>query len=147
LHPHRGVVAGHDPRGEIEYVGGREELTRSSDVAQARSQVDSSTDVVVALEQDHRARGDAPSQRQPSDPGMTLLDRECCPDHRLGFDAHQHETVAEPLLDANAEEWRYLPHRSTQVSELAHRAVIAVVIDEVSEAAQVDERERAVDPM
>ena len=76
---------------------------------------------------------------------MALLDGEGGADERLRVDADEHEAVAQPLLDADAEEGSDLAHRGAEGLELGHRAVVAVLVDEVGEAAEVDERERAVD--
>ena len=54
------------------------------------------------------------------------------------------ESYAEPLLNSHAEEWGHLSYRGTEPSELAHGPVVALLIDEVREAAEVEERKGAV---
>ena len=76
---------------------------------------------------------------------MALLDGEGGADERLGVDAHEHQPVAEPLLDAHAEQGSDLPDGGAERLQLGDGSVVAVLVDEVGEPAQVDERERAVD--
>ena len=76
---------------------------------------------------------------------MPLLDGQGRADEGLGVDAHEHEPVAQPLLHPHAEQGRDLPDRGAQRLQLGHGAVVPVLVDEVGEAAQVDEGERAVD--
>ncbi len=78
---------------------------------------------------------------------VALGDGEGGADQGLGLDADQHHAVAQPLLDPDAEHRRDLPHRGAEDLELVDGPFVAVVVDEVGEPAEVDERERAVDPV
>ena len=132
-----------DPLGQLEVVGGREERARLGDVAQPRRQVDRPADVVVALQQDHVPGRHPAAQLELAGAMVALLDGERGPDERLGLDADEHQPVAEPLLDAHPEEGSDLPNGGAERLQLRDRAVVAVLVDEVGEAAQIDERERA----
>ena len=110
-------------------------------------EVDAPTDVVVALEEDHLTGGDAAAQLEATGPRVSLLDGERGTDQGLGVDADEHEAVAQPLLHAHAEERGHLAHRRAEPLQLAHGAVVALRVDEVGEAAQVEERKRAVDSL
>ena len=75
-----------------------EDLPRPGGVAQARREVDRHADEVVALEDDHLARGDADAQRQ-DDAGVlhALGEVEHRLDHRPDLGGDEHAAVAEPL--------------------------------------------------
>ena len=77
---------------------------------------------------------------------MSLLDGERGADQGFAaLDAHEHQPVAQPLLDVDAEDRGDLADRGPQDLELGDGSVVAVLVDEVGEAAQVDEGERAMD--
>ena len=145
LHAHRVALTGGDPPRELEVVDGGEDLTGAGDVAEPRGEVDRPADVVVALEEDDVTRRDAATEVEVRDPGVALLDGEGRAHQGLGVDPDEHEPVAEPLLDPDAEHGSHLPDGCAEDLELVDRTVVAVLVDEVGEPAQVDEGEGAMD--
>ena len=137
----RGERFGHDPLRQLEAVEGGEQLAGFGDVAQSRRDVDRPADVVVALEEDDVAGCDAAPEGQPARVGVTLLDGEGGADERFGVDPDEHDPVAEPLLDPHAEHGADLADGGAEGLQFVHGPLVAVVVDEVREGAQVDERE------
>ncbi|MGH9152485.1 MAG: hypothetical protein ACRD03_08830 [Acidimicrobiales bacterium] len=58
---------------------------------------------------------------------MALLDRESGVDEWLGVDAHEHQSVTEPLLDADTEQGSHLTHRGAKDLQLLDGTLVAVV--------------------
>ena len=137
--------AADDPLGQLEAVGAGEQLAGAGEVAEAGGEVDRPADVVVALEEQHVAAGDAAAQRQVALAGVAQLDGHGRAHEGVGLDADDHHAVAEPLLDPDAEERGDLPHDRAQDLQLVHGGFVAVVVGEVGEPAEVDEGERAPD--
>src|SRR5581483_8765295 len=88
-----------DPIGSAAAPGG----TAPASSAQARREVHRAADVVVALEQDDVAAGEAGAQREGD---VELLDpplqREDATDEPRALRAHEHGAVAEPLRHSDA---------------------------------------------
>ncbi|MEQ1788312.1 MAG: hypothetical protein ABL966_14765 [Acidimicrobiales bacterium] len=141
------MLRGRHPLGQLQVVRGGQERARLGDVAEARREVHRSTDVVVALEEDHRARRHSAAQLELPGASVALLDRERGTHQRLRLHSDEHQPVAEPLLHPHAEERCDLAHGGAEDLELLDGARVAVLVHEVGEPAQVDEGEGAVHPM
>ena len=136
-----------DTRREREPVVGRgQDLVGLSAFAEAGRQVHGPAHVIVAVEEDHRARGDAAAKGQPASRLMVELELDDGRHQGLGLHAHEHHAVAEPLVDAHAGGAGRLPHAGAQDAELGDRGVVAVDVDEVGEPAQIDEGEAPKHP-
>ncbi len=74
-----------------------------------------------------------------------LFDGDDGTDEPLALDSHHHHAVAEPLLDADAEQRRDLAHDLPQAACLFDRCFVAFGVSEVGEPAEVEEAEAALD--
>ena len=118
-----GERLGLDPLGQLEAVDGGEELPGLGDVAQPGRHVDRPADVVVALEEDDLAAGDAAAEGELAGLGVALLDGEGGADEGLGLDADEHHAVAQPLLDPHAEHRADLADGGAEGLQLVHGAL------------------------
>ena len=134
-----------DPRRQrAARVADGEQLARSRGLAQPGREVGRPADVVVAVEDQHPAVREAAAQRE----AMTLVARDELGrrrDRRADLDADEHGAVAQPLRDPHAAAGRELARQRPEAGQRLDGRVLAVGRDELREAAQVHERERALD--
>jgi hypothetical protein len=74
-----------------------------------------------------------------------LFDGDDGTDEPLALDPHHHHAVAEPLLDAHAEQRRDLADDLSQAARFFDRGLVAFGVSEIGEPAQIEEAEAALD--
>src|SRR5205807_5184169 len=112
--------------GQHQRIGCGEDHACVGAVAQSSSGVDGLADVVVALEDDDRAGGDAGAHLQFTDVAHLVADGDDSSGDRLDVDTDEHDAVAQPLVDAHAEQRRGGAHAGAQLHELGYGRVVAV---------------------
>lgn len=132
----------------LDGVGRGENLAGLGAVAQASAEIHRRADVVVTVDQNDATAGETTSQWQGRSRRVDqCLDFDDCFEQGLGFDPDEHGTVTQPLCNANAPSRRNASNRRPKRIENVDRLVVTLVVGVGGETAQVDERERTIDPL